>query len=182
MSAANLPRSYGPRRTRGPLFGGRDTRSSCSSGAGAISAWPAACSTSATTVARLPSPVPTGAASPAPADVVDVPPGCSQPRVRDRVAGRNTVGKRLKERLALHVPVLRRRSAGAADDWSVRCRLHGDRGGGRVEPVARPGHALRPFFSLQLFACSSGFDVLARRGHYDLLPSIRREAALVPRH
>jgi hypothetical protein len=37
-----------------------------------------------------------------------------------------------------------------------------------VEP-ARAAGALRPILLLQLFACSSGFDVPARRGHYDLL-------------
>ena len=37
-----------------------------------------------------------------------------------------------------------------------------------VEP-ARASGALTPILLLQLFACSSGFDVPARRGHYDLL-------------
>jgi len=37
-----------------------------------------------------------------------------------------------------------------------------------VEP-SRAAGALRPILLLQLFACSSGFDVPARRGHYDLL-------------
>ena len=37
-----------------------------------------------------------------------------------------------------------------------------------VEP-GRAAAALRPILLLQLFACSSGFDVPARRGHYDLL-------------
>jgi hypothetical protein len=34
---------------------------------------------------------------------------------------------------------------------------------------SRAPHALTPILLLQLFACSSGFDVPARRGHYDLL-------------
>ena len=34
---------------------------------------------------------------------------------------------------------------------------------------ARAAGALTPVLLLQLFACSSGFDVPARRGHYDLL-------------
>ena len=37
-----------------------------------------------------------------------------------------------------------------------------------VEP-SRVSGALTPILLLQLFACSSGFDVPARRGHYDLL-------------
>ena len=37
-----------------------------------------------------------------------------------------------------------------------------------VEP-SRASGALTPILLLQLFACSSGFDVPARRGHYDLL-------------
>ena len=37
-----------------------------------------------------------------------------------------------------------------------------------VEP-SRASGALTPVLLLQLFACSSGFDVPARRGHYDLL-------------
>jgi hypothetical protein len=37
-----------------------------------------------------------------------------------------------------------------------------------VEPTRASG-ALTPILLLQLFACSSGFDVPARRGHYDLL-------------
>ena len=37
-----------------------------------------------------------------------------------------------------------------------------------VEP-SRAAGALQPILLLQLFACSSGFDVPARRGHYDLL-------------
>jgi hypothetical protein len=37
-----------------------------------------------------------------------------------------------------------------------------------VEPSGVSG-ALTPILLLQLFACSSGFDVPARRGHYDLL-------------
>ena len=37
-----------------------------------------------------------------------------------------------------------------------------------VEP-SRTAAALTPILLLQLFACSSGFDVPARRGHYDLL-------------
>lgn len=37
-----------------------------------------------------------------------------------------------------------------------------------VEP-ARAAGALTPVLLLQLFACSSGFDVPARRGHYDIL-------------
>src|SRR5678816_1999866 len=37
-----------------------------------------------------------------------------------------------------------------------------------VEP-SRTSGALTPILLLQLFACSSGFDVPARRGHYDLL-------------
>jgi hypothetical protein len=37
-----------------------------------------------------------------------------------------------------------------------------------VEPL-RASRALTPILLLQLFACSSGFDVPARRGHYDLL-------------
>ena len=37
-----------------------------------------------------------------------------------------------------------------------------------VEPSDASG-ALTPILLLQLFACSSGFDVPARRGHYDLL-------------
>ena len=37
-----------------------------------------------------------------------------------------------------------------------------------VEPSRAPG-ALTPILLLQLFACSSGFDVPARRGHYDIL-------------
>ena len=37
-----------------------------------------------------------------------------------------------------------------------------------VEPT-RAGSALTPILLLQLFASSSGFDVPARRGHYDLL-------------
>ena len=37
-----------------------------------------------------------------------------------------------------------------------------------VEP-SRSAGALTPILLLQLFACSSGFDVPARRGHYDLL-------------
>lgn len=36
------------------------------------------------------------------------------------------------------------------------------------DPSRAPG-ALTPILLLQLFACSSGFDVPARRGHYDLL-------------
>lgn len=37
-----------------------------------------------------------------------------------------------------------------------------------VDPSRAP-QALTPILLLQLFACSSGFDVPARRGHYDLL-------------
>jgi hypothetical protein len=37
-----------------------------------------------------------------------------------------------------------------------------------IEP-GRAASALTPILLLQLFACSSGFDVPARRGHYDLL-------------
>jgi hypothetical protein len=37
-----------------------------------------------------------------------------------------------------------------------------------VEP-SRASGALTPILLLQVFACSSGFDVPARRGHYDLL-------------
>ena len=37
-----------------------------------------------------------------------------------------------------------------------------------VDPSRAPG-ALTPILLLQLFACSSGFDVPARRGHFDLL-------------
>ena len=37
-----------------------------------------------------------------------------------------------------------------------------------LNPSRAPG-ALTPILLLQLFACSSGFDVPARRGHYDLL-------------
>ena len=37
-----------------------------------------------------------------------------------------------------------------------------------LEP-SRASGALTPILLLQLFACSSGFDVPARRGHYDLL-------------
>src|SRR6188472_4394562 len=37
-----------------------------------------------------------------------------------------------------------------------------------VDP-SRAAGALTPILLLQLFACSSGFDVPARRGHYDLL-------------
>ena len=37
-----------------------------------------------------------------------------------------------------------------------------------VEP-SRAAGALTPILLLQLFACASGFDVPARRGHYDLL-------------
>lgn len=37
-----------------------------------------------------------------------------------------------------------------------------------IDPSRAPG-ALTPILLLQLFACSSGFDVPARRGHYDLL-------------
>jgi hypothetical protein len=37
-----------------------------------------------------------------------------------------------------------------------------------LDPSRAPG-ALTPILLLQLFACSSGFDVPARRGHYDLL-------------
>ena len=37
-----------------------------------------------------------------------------------------------------------------------------------VEP-SRTAGALTPILLLQLFACASGFDVPARRGHYDLL-------------
>ena len=37
-----------------------------------------------------------------------------------------------------------------------------------IDP-ARASGALTPILLLQLFACSSGFDVPARRGHYDLL-------------
>src|SRR6185503_10032240 len=37
-----------------------------------------------------------------------------------------------------------------------------------MEP-ARASGALTPVLLLQLFACASGFDVPARRGHYDLL-------------
>src|SRR6188474_3842015 len=37
-----------------------------------------------------------------------------------------------------------------------------------VEP-SRVSGALTPILLLQLFACSSGFDLPARRGHYDLL-------------
>lgn len=37
-----------------------------------------------------------------------------------------------------------------------------------LNPSRAPG-ALAPILLLQLFACSSGFDVPARRGHYDLL-------------
>jgi hypothetical protein len=37
-----------------------------------------------------------------------------------------------------------------------------------LNPSRVPG-ALTPILLLQLFACSSGFDVPARRGHYDLL-------------
>ena len=44
---------------------------------------------------------------------------------------------------------------------------------------SRAPQALTPILLLQLFACSSGFDVPARRGHYDLLLTHARSRRLV---
>ena len=43
---------------------------------------------------------------------------------------------------------------------------------------SRATGALTPILLLQLFACSSGFDVPARRGHYDLLLMLAGESFL----